>query len=152
MVKIFWVLAFIQPIFLFSQEFPGLEPNWGRRDKQNEIQHYFTPGLIKASATISPGRMLQNKANSINLAGFLEYVVDKNYSFRGDVIQFINASYSSKSIVEPIFQNRLFFGAFKHLGKQNLKFYTGLQMGTTITTYNQSFLQEIELMLLRHLL
>ena len=83
--------------------------------------------------------MLQNSANSINLSGFLEYVVDKNYSFRGDVIQFIDAGYSSKSLIEPIFQNRLFFGAFRHFGKQNLKFYTGLQMGTTVTTYNQSF-------------
>jgi hypothetical protein len=83
--------------------------------------------------------MLQNQANSINLSGFLEYVVDKNYSFRGDVIQFIDAGYSSKTLIEPTFQNRLFFGAFRHFGQNNLKFYTGLQIGTTITTYNQSW-------------
>ena len=110
MVKCFWLFILIQPLQLFSQEFPGLNPN------KNELTSYFNPGLIKASATISPSRMLQNRANSINLSGFLEYVADKNYSFRGDVIQFIDAGYSSKSLIEPIFQNRLFF-----------------------TTYNQSF-------------
>jgi hypothetical protein len=68
----------------------------------------------------------------------LEYVTDANYSFRGDVYQFIDGSYSSKSLIEPIFQNRLVFGAFRHYGQNNLKFYSGLQMGTTITTYNQN--------------
>jgi hypothetical protein len=133
MVKYFWLFLFINPIQFLSQEFQGLDPN------KNELQSYFIPGLIKASATIAPGRMLQNKANSINLSGFLEYVVDKNYSFRGDIFQFIDAGYSSKTLIEPTFQNRLFFGAFRHFGKNNLKFYTGLQMGTTITTYNQSW-------------
>jgi hypothetical protein len=133
MVKCFWLFILIQPLQLFSQEFPGLNPN------KNELTSYFNPGLIKASATISPSRMLQNRANSINLSGFLEYVADKKYSFRGDVIQFIDAGYTSKSLIEPIFQNRLFFGAFQHFGRNNFKFYTGLQMGTTIITYNQSF-------------
>lgn len=133
MVKYFWLFLFFNPIQFLSQEFQGLDPN------KNELRSYFIPGLIKASATIAPGRMLQNKANSINLSGFLEYVVDKNYSFRGDIFQFIDAGYSSKTLIEPTFQNRLFFGAFRHFGKNNLKFYTGLQMGTTITTYNQSW-------------
>jgi hypothetical protein len=133
MVKYLWIILLIIPIQFFSQEFPGLHPT------KNEIQSYFGSGLIKASATIAPGRMIQNHANSINLSGFLEYVVDKNYSFRGDVIQFIDAGYSSKTLIEPTFQNRLFFGAFRHFGKNNLKFYSGLQMGTTITTYNQSW-------------
>jgi hypothetical protein len=133
MVKYFWLFLFVNPIQFLSQEFQGLAPN------KNELRSYFNPGLIKASATIAPGRMLQNKANSINLSGFLEYVVDKNYSFRGDIFQFIDAGYSSKTLIEPTFQNRLFFGAFRYFGKNNLKFYTGLQMGTTITTYNQSW-------------
>ena len=133
MVKIISILLLIQPFYFFSQEFPGLNPN------KSEITPYFKPNLIKASATISPGRMLQNKANSINLSGFLEYVIDKKYSFRGDVFQFIDATYSTKSIIEPIFQNKLFFGVFRHFGTNNLKFYSGIQMGTSIITYNQNF-------------
>lgn len=133
MVKYFWLFLFINPIHFLSQEFQGLDPN------KNELGLYFNPGLIKASATIAPGRMLQNKANSINLSGFLECVIDKNYSFRGDIFQFIDADYSSKTLIEPAFQNRLFFGACRHFGKNNLKFNIGVQMGTTITTYNQSW-------------
>jgi hypothetical protein len=132
MVKFIYFILLIQPFNFVSQEFPGLNPN------RIELTSYFKPNLIKASATISPGRMIQNKANSIYLSGFLEYVTDKNYSFRGDVYQFIDGSYSSKSLIEPIFQNRLVFGAFRHYGQNNLKFYSGLQMGTTITTYNQN--------------
>ena len=134
MVKIISILLLLQPFYFFSQEFPGLNPN------KSEITPYFKPNLIKASATISPGRMLQNKANSIHLSGFLEYVIDKKYSFRGDVFQFIDATYSTKSIIEPTFQNKLFFGIFRHFGTNNLKFYSGIQMGTSVITYNQSFL------------
>ena len=136
MVKFITCVFIMQLSVVFSQELPGLDPN----EKLNQTRTtYFRPGLLKASATISPGRMLQNKANTINLSGFLEYVLDKNYSLRGDVIQFMDAVYTSESLIEPSFQNRLYFGAFRHFGKRNLKFYTGIQMGTTIITYNHSW-------------
>lgn len=135
----FWLFIFVSFIG-FTQELPGYEPNWGRRDRPTETPLYFTPGLLKVSATISPGRMLHNHANSIYLSGFLEYIIEDSYSLRGDVFQFIDGSFTTKSLIEPVFQNRLFFGAFKHFGKNNLKFFSGIQMGTTITTYNQSWL------------
>jgi hypothetical protein len=134
MVKFFIPLMVMQLSFTFSQELPGLDPN-----KKNDIPLYFQKGLLKGSATITPGRMLQNKANSIYLSGFLEYVINENYSFRGDVFQFMDAVYSFESLIEPSFQNRLYFGAFRHFGKSNLKFYIGLQMGTTVTTYNHGW-------------
>lgn len=126
----------IFPIFVFSQELGGLDPN-----KKNEEPNYFRPGLLKATATISPGRMLHNKANSIYVSGFLEYVLDRKYSFRGDVFQFVDASYSDGSLLEPNFMNRLYFGAFRHFGKKNLKFYTGAQAGMTFMQYYHSFSQ-----------
>ncbi|MCF8411134.1 MAG: hypothetical protein K9G31_07555 [Crocinitomicaceae bacterium] len=136
MVKFFIPLVLMQLSFAFSQELPGLDPN-----KKTTPIHasYFRPGLIKASATISPGRMIQNDANTINLSGFLEYILDENYSVRGDVIQFLDANFGSNSVITPNFQNRLYVGAFRHFGKSNLKFFTGLQMGTTVTTYNHSW-------------
>jgi hypothetical protein len=139
MVNYSALIFIIFPFFSFAQELPGYEPNWGRRDRQTETPQFFTPRLLKASATISPGIMLNNHASSINLSGFLEYIIEDAYSLRGDVFQFIDANYTTKSLIEPVFQNRLFFGAFKHFGKNNLKLYSGLQMGTTITTYNQSW-------------
>jgi hypothetical protein len=109
---------------------------------QNENQEqYFNKGLLKASATISPGRMLQNKANSIYISGFLEYALDSKYSFRGDVFQFVDAIYSDGSLLEPNFMNRLYFGAFRHFGKKNLKFYSGVQAGMSFMQYYHSFSQ-----------
>lgn len=134
MVKTILAILILIPVFGYSQEFPGLDSK-----SRYQTPNYFQPNLLKASATISPGRMLHNRANSIYLSGFLEYLLDRKYSLRGDVFQFIDAQYTSQSLIEPYFQNRLFFGAFKHFGRQDFKFYSGIQMGTTITTYNQSF-------------
>jgi hypothetical protein len=135
MVKRILAVLVLIPVFSFSQELPGLDSK-----TKYQTPNYFQPNLLKTSATISPGRMLHNRANSIYLSGFLEYLLDKNYSLRGDVFQFIDAQYTSQSLIEPYFQNRLFFGVFKHFGRLDFKFYSGIQMGTTITTYNQSFL------------
>ncbi len=100
---------------------------------------YFRPGLIKASATITPGRMLQNKANSIYLNGFLEYVVDYNYSFRGEIFQFIDAQYSIDSrFKDPNYMNRIYFGGFRHFGKKNFKITTGAQMGVFMVDFDYS--------------
>ena len=110
-----------------------------QNDKPEE--DYFKRGLLKASATISPGKMLQNKANSIYISGFLEYALNDRYSLRGDVFQFVDASYSDASLLEPLFMNRLYFGAFRHFGKKNLKFYLGAQHGMTFMQYYHSFSQ-----------
>jgi len=105
--------------------------------RSNEI--YFRPGLVKASATITPGRMLQNKANSIYLNGFLEYVVDNNYSFRGEIFQFVDARYSTNStFTNPNYMNRIYFGGFRHFGKRNFKIATGVQMGVLMADYDYS--------------
>jgi hypothetical protein len=136
MVSRIILTLFLFPLSVKSQELPGLDPT-----KKNEELNYFRPGLLKASATISPGRMLKNKANSIYISGFLEYVLDSKYSLRGDVFQFVDATYSNGSLLEPNFMNRLYFGTFRHFGKKNLKFYTGAQAGMTFLQYYYSYTQ-----------
>lgn len=109
---------------------------------RNDIPElYFRRGLLKATATISPGRMLQNKANTMYISGFLEYAINSKYSLRGDVFQFVDATYSDASQLEPLFMNRLYFGAFRQFGKKNLKFYLGAQHGMTFMQYYQSYNQ-----------
>lgn len=93
---------------------------------------YFNPGLLRASATIAPSRMLENKASSIYLDGFLEYLVDNKYSLRGDIYQFIDARYDANSI-RPDYMSRLFFGTSRYFGKRNWQSYIGLQTGLTYT-------------------
>ena len=110
-----------------------------QKNKNTSNDNYFRPGLIKASATITPGRMLQNKANSIYINGFLEYVVDYKYSFRGDIFQFIDANYSiNSSFTNPNYINRIYFGGFRHFGKKNFKIAPGAQMGVLMADYNYS--------------
>jgi len=129
--KIIPILLFLNCTVIWSQK---------KNPISNEL--YFKPGLIKASATISPGRMIQNNANSIYINGFLEYVVDEKYSFRGEIFQFIDANYSDKSsFIEPNYLNRIYFGGFRHFGKRNLKFISGAQMGVLMTDYNYSISQ-----------
>jgi hypothetical protein len=136
MVNRILITLFIFPFSIFSQELSGLDPN-----KKNDEPFYFKPGLLKASATISPGRMIQNEANSIYISGFLEYILDRKYSLRGDVFQFVDARYSDEMLLEPNFMNRLYFGAFRHFGKKNLNFYSGVQAGMTFMQYYHSFSQ-----------
>lgn len=113
----------------YSQELPGYDPN-----KKTEPT-YVSKGLLKASATISPGKMIQNGSNTINLSGFLEYFVDNRFSLRGDVYQFIDDQNSPTTSINPSFQNRLFFGAYYNYGKGNIGWYNGFQMGLTTTNY-----------------
>lgn len=101
-----------------------------KSEAQQEI--YFNPGLLRASATIAPGRMLENKSGSIYLDGFLEYMVDNKFSLRGDVYQFIDAKYAATS-VQPNYMSRLFFGTSRYFGKGNWQSYVGLQTGLTYT-------------------
>ena len=115
--------------------------NDSTKNKQDVSELYFRRGLMKATATISPGRMLQNKANSMYVSGFLEYALSNKYSLRGDVFQFVDATYSDALQLEPLFMNRLYFGAFRHFGKKNLKFYLGAQHGMTFMQYYHSYNQ-----------
>jgi hypothetical protein len=110
-----------------------------QKESSTSYDNYFRPRLIKASATITPGRMLQNKANSIYLNGFLEYVVDEKYSFRGEIFQFIDAKYAgNSSFTNPNYMNRIYFGGFRHFGKKNFKIATGAQMGVLMVDYDYS--------------
>ena len=130
MVKLF-IFLFMILIYCasFSQELAGFDPN--KKTESNFVSH----GLLKASATISPGKMIQNGSSTINLSGFLEYFIDNQFSLRGDVYQFIDDQNSIKTSINPNFQNRLFFGAFYNYGKGNIRWYNGFQMGLTTTNY-----------------
>jgi hypothetical protein len=130
MVKIVLFSLFVFFYFMsFSQELQGYDPN-----KKTE-PNYVSQGLLKASATISPGKMIQNGSSTINLSGFLEYFIDNKFSLRGDVYQFIDDQNSTITSINPSFQNRLFFGAFYNYGKGNIRWYNGFQMGLTTTNY-----------------
>lgn len=94
---------------------------------------YIRPGLIKATATISPSNMLNRSVQNIYLSGFLEVHPQKNISFRGDINWFIDG-HSRNDMSNEFFQEgmRLYFGSFYHFNKNNWDNYIGLEPGIAL--------------------
>ena len=91
---------------------------------------YIQPGVLKASATISPSSMLGRSVGNIYMSGFLEYHTDKKLSLRGETFFFIDGQSKNGTNNEFIRQGmRTYFGAFYHWNKNNWDKYIGLQPG-----------------------
>jgi hypothetical protein len=97
----------------------------------------FQAPLVRASATIAPGWMWANKAQTIYIPGFLEFMLTEKYALRGDTYQFIDATYEG-SRFQPTFMNRLFFGGSRYFGKNNWRHYLGIQTGLTVAQFEHS--------------
>lgn len=100
---------------------------------QEEI--YIRPGLLKASATIAPGKMLNRTVNTIYLSGFLEYHTEKNISLRGDTYWYIDGT--SEKTTDYMLSNasRTYFGAFYHWNLKNWDNYFGFQPGISLLRF-----------------
>ena len=92
---------------------------------------YFRPGLLKATATISPSFMMNHDVQNIYLTGFFEAHTDQWISLRGDAMWYVDGKRPSGNL---IFDRslRLFYGAFFHMNKSNWDIHLGLQPGLTI--------------------
>lgn len=93
-------------------------------------EDYIQPGLLKATATISPTSMLNRSVGNVYISGFAEYHLDKKLSLRGDTYWFIDGKSKSASPNLFIGQGmRTYFGAFYHFSKNNWDKYIGFQPG-----------------------
>lgn len=101
---------------------------------QEEI--YIRPGLLKASATIAPGKMLNRTVNTIYLSGFLEYHTDKNISLRGDTYWYIDGAAQKPTDVLLRSASRTYFGAFYHWNLKNWDNYVGFQPGISLLRFS----------------
>lgn len=99
----------------------------------NAQELYIRQGLIKASATISPGKMLNRPTSTIYLSGFAEYHVEKNVSLRGETFWYVDGE-SANANPDLHFDraSRTYFGVFYHLNKRNWDNYLGFQPGISI--------------------
>lgn len=96
---------------------------------------YIQPGLIKASATIAPSKMLNRSVDNIYLSGFLEYHLDKRLSLRGDTYWFVDGN-ALKATDETLSEaSRTYFGLFYHLNKNNWDNYLGFQSGISLLRF-----------------
>lgn len=101
---------------------------------QEEI--YIRPGLLKASATIAPGKMLNRTVNTIYLSGFLEYHTDKNISLRGDTYLYIDGAAQKPTDVLLRSASRTYFGAFYHWNLKNWDNFVGFQPGISLLRFS----------------
>ena len=94
---------------------------------------YIRPGLIKATATISPSTMLSRSVQNIYLSGFLEVHASKKISLRGDINWFVDG-HSKNATNNEFFKEglRLYYGAFYHYNKNNWDTHIGLQPGMAL--------------------
>jgi hypothetical protein len=99
-------------------------------------ENYIQPGILKASATISPSKMLNRPVDNIYLSGFLEYHLDKKLSLRGDSYFFIDSK-AEKATDEVLNgASRTFFGLFYHFNKSNWDKYLGVQPGLSLLRFS----------------
>lgn len=97
---------------------------------------YIQPGMIEASATLSPGIMLNRSETNYYLSGFAAITVDRRLSFRSDNYFFINSAEEDPFIDQAF---RSYFGAFYHFrpnSETNWDKYIGFQPGITYMKRN----------------
>lgn len=99
-------------------------------------ENYIQSGILKASATISPSRMLNRPVNNIYISGFLEYHLDKKLSLRGDNYFFIDGE--AEKVTDETFSgaSRTYFGLFYHFNKSNWDSYLGAQPGLSLLRFS----------------
>lgn len=100
---------------------------------QEEI--YIRPGLLKASATIAPGKLLNRTVNTIYLSGFLEYHIEKNLSLRGDTYWYIDGTAEKATDITLRNASRTYFGVFYHKNVKNWDNYLGFQPGLSFLRF-----------------
>ncbi len=116
------MVRFVFSFFIFFYTLTGISQ-----------EDYIQPGLIKATATIAPSKMLNRNVGNIYLSGFLEGYLDKHWSLRGDTYLFIDGnSHSGHDNYIINAASRTFFGAFYHTNKNNWDQYIGFQPGLSV--------------------
>jgi hypothetical protein len=95
--------------------------------QQNEPKNFHYNGLINASATISPGFLLnRGGATTMSIHGFLEFFPEDKISLRGDGFYFVGEQKKPAALYQ---NSTLKFGGFYHTAKNRFDAYIGFQPG-----------------------
>lgn len=113
----------------------------------SQEEQYIRPGMIKASATIAPSKMLNRDIQNIYLNGFLAYQLDEHLSLRGESFFLIKDALNKD--LDNSYNGAMctYFGAFYHSTKGNWDSFFGFQPGLAVVqmkdysgaTFNPSF-------------
>lgn len=99
------------------------------QENQETEKYYVRPGLISASATISPSIMLNREQINYYVTGFWQVRLDKNLSFRGEGHYLTGGNQNM-----PYFRNnfRAHFGVEYHRSIKNFDSYIGFMPGFSL--------------------
>lgn len=99
-----------------------------------EHKSYINPGLLTATTTLSPAKMLNRNEINYYVTGFMEGRLDKHISLRGE------AGYMLGNSNDQLLKNniRTFFGVQYGFPIRNLDLHIGLMPGLSIMQSNRS--------------
>lgn len=101
--------------------------------KAQDNDPFVRKGLLKATATISPGFMLNRNITNIYVSGELEYFLENKISVRGDGLWYRD----SQQDIPFLKQNSMvFFGALYHFSKNKHDVFIGIQPGAILSQPN----------------
>jgi hypothetical protein len=121
MVRIFAIL------FLF------LAVNFGFAQNADKFRYQ---SVLKGSATISPGYLLNSTQTNIYINGDLEYFPEEHVSLRGESFAFVGAQQKTALLKE---NSCFMFGALYHFHKNRLDYFIGLQTGASLAKPNDTY-------------
>lgn len=104
------------------------------RASAQENKSYIQPGLITATSTLSPSKMLNRNEINYYVTGFIEGRLDKHLSLRGE------AGYMLGNANDKLLKNniRTFFGLQYGFPINNLDLHVGVMPGMSIMQSNRS--------------
>ena len=91
--------------------------------------------LLKASATIAPGYMLNTAQTNIYINGFLEYFAEDKVSLLGESFVMVGAQQKPALLQQ---NSCLLFGAAYHFHKNRFDYFIGLETGAALTKPNDT--------------
>lgn len=100
---------------------------------QEQEGPFVRKGLLKATATISPGTMLNRAVSNIYVPGELEYFLENKVSVRGDCYWYLNSQQKPDFMKQ---NSMIFFGALYHFSKKKSDFFLGLQPAAILAQPN----------------
>lgn len=130
MVKLIVLIVGMSSFVSFGQDLTMNGKFMGIRSRINPL--YRNSGTISASATFTPGVMLNRNEHNYYLSGFAEYHINRTVSVRGESYFHLNGQSTQAFVHDGI---RTFFGAFYHLNRGSIGNWDvrlGFQPGITV--------------------
>ena len=97
--------------------------------RSQEEKVFLYPGMLKGTATITPGFLIKQTQTDLYINGDLEYFPEDKLSVRGDVFWMVG-SQQKPSLLQQ--NSALFFGALYHFHKNRFDCFVGFQPGISL--------------------